>query len=96
MQMSAYSVQCVVCSVQCAVCIVQCAVYSVQCTVCSVQCTVYSRPTQHSTLHVSLQAAAERGDTEVTMTPEHGPPNYQVGEGVDGHLLTYTDISDIY
>jgi len=24
------------------------------------------------------QAAAERGDEEVTMTPEHGPPNYQV------------------
>ena len=23
-------------------------------------------------------AAAERGDKEVTMTPEHGPPNYQV------------------
>jgi len=24
------------------------------------------------------RAAAERGDEEVTMTPEHGPPNYQV------------------
>jgi len=24
------------------------------------------------------QAAAERGDEEITMTPEHGPPNYQV------------------
>jgi hypothetical protein len=24
-------------------------------------------------------AAAARGDEEVTMTPEHGPPNYQVG-----------------
>merc|ERR1719220_1852384 len=24
------------------------------------------------------RAAAKRGDQEVTMTPEHGPPNYQV------------------